>query len=406
MADAALPFGIDLGTTHSVIAHLDDAGRPVVVKSEIGEDTTPSVVYFEARDRVLVGGAAKNSAVLAPHFVAQLVKRDMGKPDVSYPFHGKTYTPEAVSSLILRELIRAVEKNVQRAVREAVITVPAYFAVAERAATRRAGEIAGLTVLEVIDEPIAAALHYQALHQQAEPRCLLVCDLGGGTYDTTVILVRDKEVRVVCTDGDARLGGADWDMRVRYHLLDRFHEQQPRLDPTADETFMQDLAISAEQLKKQLSKVVTRRTDLRFAGAVARIELTRQQLEELTADPARPGGRRDRANRGTGQEQRGAGVRRGDPGRRDELCARGWCAAHRVARPGSSTARTGTRGGEGRRAVRCDPSRQDGTGNRTHRAAVRRAGGQSDADEHRAGRHNGRDHGHNRGPQGVRGDGR
>lgn len=284
MTDAVMPFGIDLGTTQSAIAHISEGGRPVVVKNAIGEDTTPSVVYFEKRGKVVVGNPAKNSAILAPHLVAQLVKRDMGQPDVSYPFHDRTYTPEEVSSLILCELIRATEANTGMAVREAVITVPAYFGVAERDATRRAGEIAGLTVLDVIAEPVAAALHYQALHHDAGQRDLLVCDLGGGTYDTTVIRLRDNDIRVICTDGDARLGGADWDLCIRDHLLARFQAQQPRLDPTADEPFMQDLATTAEQLKKQLSEVVSRRTDLRFAGAVARIELTRQQLEELTKD--------------------------------------------------------------------------------------------------------------------------
>ncbi|HEX5403905.1 MAG TPA: Hsp70 family protein [Pseudonocardiaceae bacterium] len=284
MADAKVPFGIDLGTTHSVIAHVDDSGQSVVLKSEIGEDTTPSVVYFEGPGQVLVGTTAKNSAILAPHLVAQLVKRDMGKPGIKYPFHGREYTPDEISSLILRELVRAVAKNEQLTVQDVVITVPAYFGVAEREATSRAGDIAGLNVLEVLDEPVAAALHYQALYPEARPRTLLVCDLGGGTYDTTVIRVRDKDIRAVCTHGDPALGGADWDVRVRDHLLAAFHEQHPRLDPTADEMFMQDLAITAEQLKKRLSEAVTGRTDLRFAGSVARVELTRDHLSELTSD--------------------------------------------------------------------------------------------------------------------------
>lgn len=284
MTDDGVPFGIDLGTTHSVIARIGDSGTPVVCKNEIGEDTTPSVVYFEAPGRVQVGVVARNSAVVAPHLVAQLVKRDMGRTDVRYPYQGRVYTPEAVSALVLRELVRSVRQSDGLTVRDVVITVPAYFGVAERAATHRAGEIADLNVLEVIDEPVAAALHYQALHHDPRERCLLVCDLGGGTYDTTVIRVRDKDVRVVCTDGDPRLGGADWDARVRQHMLACFHEQQPRLDPTADEGFMQDLAIRAEEMKKQLSEAVSRRGDLRFAGAVAHVELTRPQLAQLCAD--------------------------------------------------------------------------------------------------------------------------
>jgi molecular chaperone DnaK (HSP70) len=284
MTDDGLPFGIDLGTTHSVIAHVGAAGIPVVCRSELGEDTTPSVVYFQAPGRVSVGTVAKNSAIVAPHLVAQLVKRDMGKADVSYPYQGRKYTPEEVSALVLKELVRSVRQGEGRNVRDVVITVPAYFGVAERAATRRAGEIADLHVLEVIDEPVAAALHYQALHHDTRPRCLLVCDLGGGTYDTTVIRLWDKDIRVVCTDGDPALGGADWDARVRDHLLACFREQHPRLDPTADEGFMQDLATTSEQLKKQLSEAVSRHTQPRFAGAVARVDLTRAKLEQLTAD--------------------------------------------------------------------------------------------------------------------------
>lgn len=283
-------FGIDLGTTHSCIAYVEEtSGRPVVVPSAIGEDTTPSVVYFEGSDQVVVGNAAKRSAVLAPHLTAQLIKREMGRQDFVAEYHREKYTPEKISALILRELVRAAEEHTTLAVREVVITVPAYFGIAEREATRKAGEIAGLTVLDVLAEPVAAALHYQALHTEDSPaeqgiRHLLVCDLGGGTFDTTVIRIEGEDIRVICTDGDPRLGGADWDERIREHLIAGFTTQRPRLDPTADEEFMQGLDATAEQLKKDLSRTESRRTDLRFAGAVARLELTRHTLEELTAD--------------------------------------------------------------------------------------------------------------------------
>ncbi|MGH3784468.1 MAG: Hsp70 family protein [Pseudonocardiaceae bacterium] len=284
------PFGIDLGTTHSCISYVDGvSGRPMVVPSAIGENTTPSVVYFEGRGNVIVGNAAKSSAVLAPHLAAQLIKREMGRRDVVAEYHGQKYSPEKISALILRELVRATEEHSKLVVREVVITVPAYFGIAEREATRKAGEIAGLTVLDVLAEPVAAALHYQALHTQDSPgeqgvRHLLVCDLGGGTFDTTVIRIDGDDIHVVCTDGDPRLGGADWDDRVRDHLVAGFTSQHPRLDPTGDEEFMQGLAVTAEQLKKDLSRTESRRTQLRFAGSVARLELTRATLEELTAD--------------------------------------------------------------------------------------------------------------------------
>ena len=152
-----MTFGIDLGTTYSCVAHIDETGTPLIIKSAIGEDTTPSVVYFESPRSVVVGRAAKNAALLEPDLVAQLVKRDMGRK-VEYKFHGQRHTPETVSALILRELARAAAEHSGEAVRDVVITVPAYFGVAGRVATRRAGELAGLNVLDVLDEPVAAAL--------------------------------------------------------------------------------------------------------------------------------------------------------------------------------------------------------------------------------------------------------
>jgi len=280
-----MTFGIDLGTTHSCIAHIDDAGKPVVIKSALGEDTTPSVVYFESPQNVVVGRAAKNAALLAPDLVAQLVKRDMGRK-TEYKFHGERHTPETVSALILRELARTAAEHTGQPVRDVVITVPAYFAVAEREATRRAGQIAGLEVLDVLAEPVAAALHYQSAAGQsgAGVRHILVYDLGGGTFDTTVIELAGQDVTVVCTDGDDRLGGADWDAAIADYLLGQFEDRHPGRKPRDDAQFMQDVLISAEQLKKDLSRASSRRYAMRFGGAVAQVELTRERMEELTAD--------------------------------------------------------------------------------------------------------------------------
>jgi molecular chaperone DnaK (HSP70) len=280
-----MTFGIDLGTTHSCIAYIDDAGKPVIIKSAIGEDTTPSVVYFESPQNVVVGRAAKNAALLSPELVAQLVKRDMGR-ETEYKFHGEPHTPETVSALILRELARAAGEQTGQVIRDVVITVPAYFGVAEREATRRAGQIAGLNVLDVLAEPVAAALHYQAAASAAGTgvRHILVYDLGGGTFDTTVIKLEGDDVTVVCTDGDDRLGGADWDDAIAGYLLSRFEAEHPGLNPGQDKQFMQDVRISAEQLKKDLSMTRARRHTMRFGGAVARVELTREQLEKLTVE--------------------------------------------------------------------------------------------------------------------------
>ncbi|MGP4020989.1 Hsp70 family protein [Saccharopolyspora sp. 5N708] len=281
---APVTFGIDLGTTHSCIAHIDGAARPVIAKSAVGEDTTPSVVYFERPGVALVGTAAKNSALLAPHLVAQLVKRDMGRKNAEYTYHGHRYTPEKISALILRELARAAEENTGHTVRDVVITVPAYFGIAERDATRKAGEIAGLNVLDVLDEPVAAALHHHALDNSPQPRHVLVYDLGGGTFDTTVIRVAGDDIQVVCTDGDGALGGANWDERIVDHLLTAFRDAHPKLDPSADEQAMQSFADRAEEVKKALSATMSRNVALRFGGAAVTVPFTRQQFEELTAD--------------------------------------------------------------------------------------------------------------------------
>ena len=276
-------YGIDLGTTNSCVATVDHTGRPVILKSAVGEDTTPSVVYFESPDNVVVGRQAKDSAVLAPPLVVEMVKRQMGQ-DVHYTFHGQDHTPESVSALILRELARAAEAEAREEVRDVVITVPAYFGVAEREATRKAGQITGLNVLDVLAEPVAAALAYQALGEAGGVRHLFVFDLGGGTFDTTVIRIDGDDIQVVCTDGNHHLGGADWDNKIINFLLSGFTSQYPDLDPSGDEAFMQDLATSAEQLKKALSATMTRKQTVRFDGSVAQLELTREHLEELTSE--------------------------------------------------------------------------------------------------------------------------
>ncbi len=277
-------YGIDLGTTYSCIAYVDGTGRPVVLKSAVGEDTTPSVVYFESPDSVVVGRQAKDSAVLAPHLVVELVKRQMGE-DVHYSFHGQDHTPESISALILRELAHAAQQQTGEEVRDVVITVPAYFGLLEREATRKAGEIAGLNVLDVLAEPVAAALNYQVLDEgQPGVRHIFIYDLGGGTFDTTVIRIDADDIQVICTDGNHHLGGADWDSTIIDYLLRGFTEQYPQLDPGGDEQFMQDLATSAEQLKKALSATQTRKHNVRFDGSVVQLELTRKHLDELTSE--------------------------------------------------------------------------------------------------------------------------
>lgn len=279
-----MTYGIDLGTTQSCVARIDETGKPAVVRSTMGEDTTPSAVYFQSRDTVLVGRTALEQALVAPGEVAQMVKRDMGTR-AEYAFHGKRHTPETVSALILRELAQAAQDETGAPMRDVVITVPAYFGVAEREATRKAGQLAGLAVLDVLQEPVAAALHYQSARPDGGggPRHILVCDLGGGTYDTTVIRLDREEIAVVCTDGESRLGGADWDQAIAAHLRAEFTAEHPRSRAGQDAQFRQDQLISAERLKRELSTARSRRHIVRFGGEITTVELTRDKAEELTA---------------------------------------------------------------------------------------------------------------------------
>ncbi len=275
-------FGIDLGTTYSCIAYVDDAGRATVIRNVLGEELTPSVVFFESANSVVVGREAKAVAKLFPERVVSLIKRDMGE-DLDWTFHGETHTPETISALILRELARTAEADRHETAKDVVITVPAYFGVAQREATRNAGRIAGLNVLNVVPEPVAAALNYEAMGK-GEDRTILVFDLGGGTFDTTVIKIVGSDVRVVCTDGNHRLGGADWDDKIVDFLLERFMDENPGSAAADSEEFLQELTLAAEDIKKALSVTQSRRHPMRFDGRSCLAELTRADFEAMASD--------------------------------------------------------------------------------------------------------------------------
>jgi molecular chaperone DnaK len=274
-------FGIDLGTTYSCIAYVDDSGRSRVIRNALGEETTPSVVYFESASNTVVGRDAKNVSKMEPDLVVSLIKRQMGA-DWSREFHGQPHTPETVSALILRELANYAGRDTQQMVKDVVITVPAYFGVAEREATRNAGRIAKLNVLNVISEPVAAALHYEAVGP-GEDRTILVFDLGGGTFDTTVIRLTGDNIETVCTDGSKNLGGADWDDKIADYLLELFMDENPGSAARDSEDFIQELAIAAEDIKKSLSTAQSRRYSMKFGGESCRAEVTRADFEDFTS---------------------------------------------------------------------------------------------------------------------------
>ncbi|MGC5031771.1 Hsp70 family protein [Micromonospora sp. DT229] len=277
-----IPIGIDLGTTCSVVATVDENGRPRVLRNRLGEEITPSVVCFESPTSVLVGTAARNAAAVVPDLTVTLVKRQMGT-DRRFAYHGHEYSPEAISALILRGLLAGVLPEDRPGWTAAVITVPAYFGIREREATQQAGLLADIEVLELVSEPVAAALHY-GLSAASTHGTVLVYDLGGGTFDVTA-LTFDGGVRVVATDGDAELGGADWDSRLAAHLLDRFVQTvDPCEDPADDATFMAELRGAAERAKHALSTKMSHTVRLGHAGRSAALVVERGEFESITRD--------------------------------------------------------------------------------------------------------------------------
>jgi molecular chaperone DnaK (HSP70) len=278
--------GIDLGTTYSVVATLNERGTPQVLRNPLGDETTPSVVCFESPTSVLVGKAARNAALVYPDRTVSLVKRRMGT-GATYTFHGVEHTPESISALILRALVdgAAPRRSTGEPV-SAVITVPAYFGIREREATKAAAMLAEIDVLELISEPVAAAIHY-GFAEDVGIGTALIYDLGGGTFDTTVLTL-GRRIDVVATDGDVELGGADWDERLATHLLSQFEpgldHRDPGDDPADDEQFMNELTLAAERAKRELSTATSHRTSMRWRGHAATVSVHRSEFESMSRD--------------------------------------------------------------------------------------------------------------------------
>lgn len=274
-------YGIDLGTTYSCIAYVDQYGKATVIPNAEGELTTPSVVLFEQNNRI-VGKEAKNSAVLSPEHVASMIKREMGKPDYRFEYGSDEYSPQEISSYILKKLAADAEQQIDKPVKDVVITCPAYFGLAEREATRTAGELAGLTVHEIIDEPIAAAIDFGI--QDGRDQVAMVYDLGGGTFDVTIIQIRGRAIQVIATGGDHRLGGRDWDEQVVLYLANQWREANPDgSDPLGSLETLQDLWQKAENAKRSLTARDETRIAVVHDGKTQSVTLTRQQFDELTS---------------------------------------------------------------------------------------------------------------------------
>ncbi len=274
-------FGIDLGTTYSCIAYVDETGRATVVNNSEGTNTTPSVVNFASPSQVVVGQVAKENAVIDPDNTSSLVKTLMGKTDFAISYNGEDKSPEEVSAYILRKVAEDAGKMLDTEVKDVVITCPAYFGTAERTATKNAGIIAGLNVLEVISEPTAAALYYGCAREQEE-KTILVFDLGGGTFDVTIMNISSEKIEVICSDGNHELGGKDWDEAVMRYLAEEFISQTG-FDGEFDEYAQQDMRLKAEKAKQQLTSRDQVPVMLDAAGLRARINLTREKFDEITS---------------------------------------------------------------------------------------------------------------------------
>ena len=278
-------IGIDLGTTNSCVAVME-GGKPVVIANTEGARTTPSVVAFTQTGERLVGEPAKRQAVTNADHTISSIKRHMGS-DYRVTIDDKKYSPQEISAMILQKLKADAESYLGEKVSEAVITVPAYFNDAQRQATKDAGKIAGLDVKRIINEPTAAALAY-GLDNENEQK-IMVYDLGGGTFDVSIIEIGDGVIEVLATNGDTRLGGDDFDNKITQYMLSEFKRTEG-VDLSGDKMAMQRLREAAEKAKKELSSATTTNINLPFITATAEgpkhfdMNLTRAKFDELTHD--------------------------------------------------------------------------------------------------------------------------
>lgn len=278
-------IGIDLGTTNSCVAVME-GGSPVVIPNAEGQRTTPSIVAFGKNNERLVGETAKRQAVTNVDKTVISIKREMGT-DYRKKIDGKQYTPQELSAMILQKLKKDAQAYLGETVTEAVITVPAYFNDAQRQATKDAGRIAGLNVLRIINEPTSAALAYGLDH--GDPKKILVYDLGGGTFDVSVIEIGDALIEVLATAGDNHLGGDDFDRRLAEHIVKTFRDKE-KVNLEKDPTAMQRIREEAEKAKKNLSSMSETTINLPFITTVRNepkhleMTITRAEFERLTAD--------------------------------------------------------------------------------------------------------------------------
>ena len=275
-------LGIDLGTTFSAMANVNEHGKPEIIPNAEGFATTPSVVHFYDDDACVVGDEAVKMVVIDPENVVRFIKRHMGEEDFTLEFYGRAYTPQEISALILRKLKDDAEELLGQEIEDAVITVPAYFHSAQRGATAEAGAIAGLNVLSIINEPTAAAIAY-GLDRIGGERKLLVMDLGGGTFDVTVMEIEGTRLSTIASDGNAELGGKDWDDRLLNYVAEQFFDKY-QLDPRDDAAPYQELYERCLHAKISLSTKDRAVVPVNYRGKRLAVKVTRELFEGLTAD--------------------------------------------------------------------------------------------------------------------------
>jgi molecular chaperone DnaK len=272
--------GIDLGTTYSAIAIVNKHGVPEILPNAEGDRITPSVILFD-QDDIIVGNYAKQAAIAYPEQVVDFVKRHMGDADYQFVYRNDTHAPDRLSSFILAKLKHDAEIKLGHPVDQAVVTVPAYFGDAQRRATKRAAEMAGLEVLQLVNEPTAAAFAY-GLANMGQDMTVMVFDLGGGTFDVTLAEIEGKNINVIATTGDHQLGGKDWDDTLIRYIADKF-EAQHGVDPLADLAAYHDLRQKCVSAKLSLSRRPQVKLFFDYQGKIVREEISKELFEDLTS---------------------------------------------------------------------------------------------------------------------------
>ena len=286
MSDFTPVVGIDLGTTFSAISYIDEHDKPVVIPSQEGKTTTPSVVNFYDKDSFVVGDEALNRLIADPQNTISFIKGKMGE-SVKLVIHDREYTPQEISALILKKLKRDAESyfrnhGMEVEVKDAVITVPAYFGMEKKGATKEAGEIAELNVLMIINEPTAAALAF-AINQLGKQQTVFVFDLGGGTFDVTILGIKGNEINMIASDGDPELGGKDWDDELTSYCLSKFKETYGE-SPQADPQSYQECYDRIIKAKISLSTMPKALIQVSHEGNRENVEMTREHFEKLSID--------------------------------------------------------------------------------------------------------------------------